>query len=135
MVFIALPALQRNQRDAQRKQDMNKVLDAWERFRANNRGTFPRGDYDVVFRDIYLKNGDTFTDPDGSEYSFRNGRTDGGNAILPNMKQADGAKGIYVHWNYQCDGEDVERRASTSSWSMVAFRIRLEGGGLYCVSN
>ena len=37
MVFIALPALQRNQRDAQRKQDMSRLKDAIERYKANNR--------------------------------------------------------------------------------------------------
>ena len=36
MVFIALPALQRNQRDAQRKQDVNRLLDAAQRYLANN---------------------------------------------------------------------------------------------------
>ncbi|NCU43918.1 type II secretion system protein [Candidatus Saccharibacteria bacterium] len=41
MVFIALPALQRNQRDAQRRQDMSRLKDAIERHKVNNRGQLP----------------------------------------------------------------------------------------------
>ncbi len=41
MVFIALPALQRNQRDAQRRQDMSRLKDAIERYKVNNRGQLP----------------------------------------------------------------------------------------------
>ncbi|NCU43942.1 type II secretion system protein, partial [Candidatus Saccharibacteria bacterium] len=41
MVFIALPALQRNQRDTQRKNDMSRVVSALTSYRANNRGKLP----------------------------------------------------------------------------------------------
>ena len=41
MVFIALPAMRRNQRDAQRRQDMSRLKDAIERYKVNNRGQLP----------------------------------------------------------------------------------------------
>ena len=41
MVLIALPALQRNQRDAQRKNDMSLFVDALQRYAANNKGRYP----------------------------------------------------------------------------------------------
>ena len=41
MVFLALPALQRSQRDAQRKQDVAMVVTALHNWKANNKG---RGD-------------------------------------------------------------------------------------------
>lgn len=41
MVFIALPALQRNQRDTQRKSDLNLFVDALQRYAANNKGQYP----------------------------------------------------------------------------------------------
>jgi prepilin-type N-terminal cleavage/methylation domain-containing protein len=41
MVFIALPALQRNQRDTARKNDVSSVSSAVTTFTSNNRGTFP----------------------------------------------------------------------------------------------
>jgi type IV pilus assembly protein PilA len=41
MVFIALPALQRNQRDTARKTDVATVASAVTSYSGNNRGTFP----------------------------------------------------------------------------------------------
>ena len=38
MVFLALPALQRSQRDAQRKQDIAMVVTALHNWKANNKG-------------------------------------------------------------------------------------------------
>jgi len=41
MVFIALPALQRNQRDTARKNDVSVIASAVSSYSSNNRGTFP----------------------------------------------------------------------------------------------
>ena len=41
MVFIALPALQRAQRDSQRKQDVSKVSSAIMNYQSNNNGKLP----------------------------------------------------------------------------------------------
>ena len=41
MVFIALPALQRNQRDQARKNDVSVVAGAVTSYSSNNRGAFP----------------------------------------------------------------------------------------------
>lgn len=41
MIFIALPALQRGQRDTARKQDQNKVATAITTWRGNHRGALP----------------------------------------------------------------------------------------------
>ena len=41
MVFIALPALQRNQRDAARKSEVGTVASAITTFQSNNRGVSP----------------------------------------------------------------------------------------------
>jgi len=41
MVFIALPALQANQRDTGRKNDVSSILSAVTQFTGNNRGKFP----------------------------------------------------------------------------------------------
>ena len=42
MVFIALPALQRNQRDTQRKNDMSRVKTALDNYKSNNKNTLPK---------------------------------------------------------------------------------------------
>ena len=41
MVFIALPALQRNQRDTQRKNDTSRLKTAIDSYKANNRDSLP----------------------------------------------------------------------------------------------
>ena len=41
MVFIALPALQRNQRDTRRKNDLSTFASALQNYAANNRGRYP----------------------------------------------------------------------------------------------
>jgi len=43
MVFIALPALQRNQRDTARKSDVASVASGVVSYTGNNRGVFPTG--------------------------------------------------------------------------------------------
>lgn len=85
MVFIALPALQKNQRDTQRKNDMARVKDAIERYKANNSGAMPLVDgymsWSVNGAPAYgnfwnymgkpgdtMKHRDTFKDPDGIHY-------------------------------------------------------------------
>lgn len=44
MVFIALPALQRNQRDTAKKQEISTVLAQVTSYQSNNRGTSPATD-------------------------------------------------------------------------------------------
>jgi len=95
MVFIALPALQRSQRDTQRSNDISRVVTALQSYQGSNRGAIPTtGTYvkghitpsssaataDSVkswayFYDSYLivNSGgaqDTFADPDGQSYSL-----------------------------------------------------------------
>jgi prepilin-type N-terminal cleavage/methylation domain-containing protein len=42
MVLLTLPAVQRAQRDMQRKEDVGKIIAAYTEFLGNNRGTSPR---------------------------------------------------------------------------------------------
>lgn len=41
MVFLALPALQRNQRDSQRTNDVNRLISALQSYQSSNRGAIP----------------------------------------------------------------------------------------------
>ena len=95
MVFIALPALQRSQRDTQRSNDISRVVTALQNYQGSNRGAIPTsGTYvaghttagssavtaDSVkswayFYDAYLivdsaGAQDVFADPDGESYGL-----------------------------------------------------------------
>ena len=124
MVFIALPALQRNQRDGQRKQDLTRAQTAVNNFQTNNRNRLPTFNQDFI--DKYLKTGgDTFTDPNGNEYQFRVGAS---NPTTFNSEESQ----IFVTTQAVCDGEVVKPGQGATK---VALQYKLEGGGVACVSN
>ena len=75
MVFIALPALQRGQRDAQRKQDLSRVSVQLTNYLASSRGSVPDDDDALKnFVKGYLggtsgtEAGDDYKDPNGNNY-------------------------------------------------------------------
>ena len=80
MVFLALPALQRSQRDTQRRDDMSRVASQLQQYQSNNRGAIPTTTAELTsFMTNYLRTGatgstssgnDEFLDPDGEEYTF-----------------------------------------------------------------
>ena len=69
MVFLALPALQRSQRDTQRKNDISRLQAAINDYKSSSRGKLPANDSDlgdVVTK--YVKQGNsTFLDPSTNE--------------------------------------------------------------------
>lgn len=123
MVFIALPALQRNQRDTQRKNDLGRVQTAVNNFQSNNRNRLPTFDDDFITK--YLKSGgDSFTDPNGNDYHFKVGSD-------PTTFDSV-TSNIYVTTGAVCNGEDVKTGQGTGK---VALQYKLEGGGVACVNN
>ena len=136
MVFIALPALQRNQRDAQRKRDIDRLASALINYKSNNRNKYlslsnHNGD-DKNFVDSYLKvGGDNFSDPDGTAYSFAGSNSSGytyeGDAYI----LTDFNHNIYIFNNTKCDGD----KAVSSDSSNYSISYKLEGGGSYCLSD
>jgi len=127
MVFIALPALQRSQRDTQRKQDLSRAMTALTQYQSNNRNNLPGATSAAwnTFRDSYLKAGsDKFTDPSEGDYTFSYRGT---NRDVP----TDLSSTIYVHGSSTCSGETVAAAGTNS----VALSFKLEGGGVACQSN
>lgn len=133
MVFIALPALQRNQRDAQRKNDLGRLLTAPQNYRANNKGKAPLHSSD--FRGKLVPNylevgGDDFRDPSGLPYRISSGTI--GTVPLRAIDSAEGFYIIRVYIGARCVGENTEAFGSDNN---IAFSMKLEGGGVYCVNN
>lgn len=83
MVFLALPALQRSQRDTARKDDLSRLVAAATSFRSNNGGTSPftfnaSGQLSAAPTTLvtgYITNGgSTFNDPgSNAAYTFTTG--------------------------------------------------------------
>lgn len=57
MVFIALPALQRSQRDTQRSNDIQRLMATINNYKSNNRGALPSGNGEFVNEDGTIKLG------------------------------------------------------------------------------
>ena len=159
-VFIALPALQRSQRDTRRKQDVSRVVAQLQSYQSNNRSRLPGEAADSngspktgnVTRDMikdnvatntweyFYKNylisedSDDFADPNGDSYSLKVVDTD---AALPasfkEQASADPKYAIMIHLGFQCDGEDI--KAATGGKRKVAVRYRGESGNVICQNN
>ena len=138
MVFIALPALQRNQRDTQRKNQVATILDAYERCKINNRGACIMGSsvssdlatYNMLVSN-YLQPDDVKDPSTGLPFE-----TIGWNGTAENTDNI-GVGQLAFDLGAECnDGGLTDYPASDPrNRSTVAIVIRLESGGTYCVSN
>ena len=129
MIFIAFPALQRNQADSQRRSDVGRVISQVTQYQTDNRGSIPTDDnVNTTFKENYLKSGnETFQDPSGSDYvlEFKTGAA-GGTQKPPNGQ-------MYYHSGATCSLTDGN--AVSSSSRKIAIRITLDGGAVYCQNN
>ena len=135
MVFITLPALQRNQRDAQRRNDMNAMIDAFQRCSANNRG---RCNLNVLISRGYLK-ANEWKDPSIGESYVVNAK--GGDSTVYSADWSAWEIGR-VYWNQggKCIGNtlrDIHEtgRVVDGAFANFVAATKLENGGIICVSN
>lgn len=139
MVFVALPALQRSQRDTQRRDDMARFTSQLSQYQANNNGKVPadQSGYTTFISNYLLAGGDSFEDPStGSTYVIKSWKkcTTGdctGSADVDTVGSA--ALGdIYVYTNATCEGENPKHVQGDRK---IAIRLNLEGAGIYCGHN
>ena len=147
MVFIALPAVQRVQKDSERQEDISNLLSAIKKYQTNNRGALPDGgtSSDGVtysgsgawnsFYKEYL--GADFTDPTGTNYKlvvYSQCTVDAGSNVcngtkgVENKSFPDGYK-IYLVKGAGCDGSTVIKAENPRK---VAATYKLEGAGAFC---
>lgn len=133
MVFIALPALQRGQRDTQRKQDLSRISTQLTNYTSSNRGAIPGDDSTSLcgFVTGYLGGsgctaGDDYSDPSGSNY-----------VIVPTPNTlAVGQIGYWAQAN--CGGSDAKTGITQKDVPArnYAITIRLENQTApFCVDN
>lgn len=137
MVFIALPALQRNQRDTQRKNDISRLQSSINNYKSSSRGSLPpstganglQNDGANGFVQKYVvKEGDLFADPAGEDYELQN------TTSLPDEFSDANASMIYYNRGGSCgDGQTPTFSNSTTSRKMILIKP-LEAGGIHCVS-
>lgn len=146
MVFIALPALQRGQRDTQRKDDISRLQSAISSFSSANRGSLP-SDWDD-FVDSHMKRaGDTFSDPTGSDYilvdatsvgdpldfDYALGTASNVDEMYQDTDETDGdANKIYLVRGGSCDFEDQAIKGAAAGARKIAILKALEDGNYEC---
>ena len=161
MVFIALPALQRSQRDVRRKKDIELLYAQLIEYRSNNSGNLPALDGTYVisgefqdangqkwqnFKDNYI--GNSFSDPDGSEYTIAVNvcnkppylsncdSSAGGIATYPiseNSTFSGSNHIIHIVLKSFCRENGVV--GLSDNLNKYSVQYKLEGGGIYCLDN
>lgn len=124
IVFLALPALQKSQRDTARKNDVGRLISAIQSYQSNNSGKLPAdlggtGTTDIMGSN-YLGN---FADPSAGTYVF---------AATTNPSTAAPTTPTTGQINY-ADSKNCDNTGGGSR--KVAVVITLEGGGTYCQTN
>lgn len=131
MVFVALPALQRSQRDTQRREDVSRFVSQINSFQTNNDGSIPANDGQLTsFKTGYLKwnnnaSQSEFNDPQTGEpynISFVSG---GGSSSLS-------VGSMVYYYRAACDNEAAVANNNSRS---AAVRVQLEGSGVFCQDN
>lgn len=140
MVFLALPALQRSQRDTQRKDDISRLQSQVNTYKSTNRGQLPT-DSDLssdVFLAGYLrKDNDQFADPLGDNYQLiklagSNDVSFGDTKFTTNAYDTpENASIIYFRKGARCDNGKITGGNDTAR--SIIFAKGLEGGGVQCV--
>ena len=133
MVFIALPQLQRSQRDSRRRDDILSFLETVKKYQTNNRGALPASS-DAWQNDFYEKYlGDSFRDPDGSEYKLDvndcKDKAQGSDCTDTTIQYGDYELHVFIQAT--CSGE---KAVATSNPRNIAVMYKLEGAGVYCAN-
>lgn len=137
-IFIALPAVQRTERDAERQEDLAEIIRGIKSYQSNNRGALPNGrDAWISFYGKYLPK---LKEPNGQGYfdnlslvtcTSATGAACGGDVISGFMSRDFNGNnyGLIVVTQATCDGSNVVR---SSNMRKVALLYTLEAGGVIC---
>lgn len=154
MVFVALPALQRSQRDTARRNDMSRVDTSLIQYQTNNQnnanGVLPEdsstwtgsSSFDSCttsackFVQRYMNSGtdsskNEFKDPDGTYYSLNIGTGAFGASDSGYPKTAMDHT-VYIRTSAKCDGEEAVAETAGNHFAVL---YRLEGAGVYCIDD
>ena len=136
MVFLALPALQRNQRDTQRRGDLGRLAAAIQSYQSNNNGRVPftwtTGQVSAYnpasFVADYLTNGNSsFDDPatPGTQYAFAT-------AVAAGAVPTVSATGQISIVQTGAASTDCATATVAAGGPKIVYKMFLENGGSTC---
>jgi prepilin-type N-terminal cleavage/methylation domain-containing protein len=132
VVFLALPALQRSQRDTQRKSDLGKFMSQVTSYQSNNQGTLPAAaNWGTTFLTGYLTvNNQAYADPQtGNTYTLTQQAGGAGSNANPPVGN------IYIYINARCDPTTGNGLAAGAGNRNFAAKVFQEQGTYACQSN
>jgi len=131
VVFLALPALQRSQRDTQRKSDLGRFMSQVTNYSSNNQGSLPGATsaaWNTFVGNYLTNNNQSFSDPQsGSTYTVTYSST------APTSAVTLTAGNINVYAGSICGGSFGAQSGGGSR--TFAALIYEEQGGYYCQNN
>lgn len=147
MVFLALPALQRSQRDTQRRTNLSRMQAALTQYKTAHRGKLPKDQKELTdFLSSYLiGNGDEFVDPSGMRDGQSQAKGPGGKEVdayqVTFKTEIDKINGdfkafqneIFYTVGAKCN-EGGETLTGGQGNRVYSIRIKLENAGWHCLS-
>lgn len=128
MVFIALPALNRGQRDTQRRNDASTFMTQVNQYSTNNRGNTP-GAETINGANGFLVN--YMKQKADNSGEFRDPKTGENYIVAISGALASDPGSMLYSTSQKCNGESSVSAGSRSATLLV----RLEGSGVFCVDN
>lgn len=133
MVFLALPALQRSQRDSTRRSSVSYFASQVAQYQANNRGAIPTagttcpaaGGTVVCFVNRYMQT--NWVDPSSDAAYVR--------AASNNAVRSATVPGTWFYSPARICGVDGNVTAAGATARNFAITMRLESAGIHCVDN
>lgn len=151
LVFIALPTLQRTQRDSTRKENIETMIKRMKTYQDNHRGALPdtpdggvsgvTANSANAWGEFYRNSlGSNFVDPDGTPYVLEVSKCNGPVADAEcDEDYSSSALGefpndhkIYIVEQAKCGGTENIGAVATSRLRNFAVVYKLEGGGIFC---
>lgn len=129
IVFLAIPAIQRNSRNNQRKQDVSAVLNAIAQYELNNSGTFPVDSNASAFTSNVLpKVKLSYYNPaDVSTVGVANGSAAPGTTITVSNRDK-----LYIYNRSKCDsGDDGQPTKKGAGYSDIVAIFAIETSNTY----
>lgn len=131
VVFLALPALQKSQRDQQRRSDVGRLVSAVQTYKSNNNGSNPT--FNAAFITTYLAADSAFKDPStGNDYALSAITTSPITGTNPNAVAGTTFGTIFVASGAKCNTAGVGSNFLAGGAGQRAFVVALESGGSYC---
>lgn len=136
VVFLALPALQRSQRDNQRRSDVGRAVAAVQSYQGNTNGKLPVDSSNNIigsFAGDYLRSGGaTFSDPTGGDYTFVRVAGTAGSDLVSQATVTGAATNDTNGALVSVRGVTCNGSGKTNALSIIA---KMESGGFYCANN